>query len=160
MELQSIRTRILRNKITYWLHSWQIKLQEKKKPLTGGQRNRQSPKWNTGQARWHMPIILALGRLWQENHNFEPSLGYIFRHCTKIYKQANKSRKDYSIHSIKLMLLDTPKQTLSFISMKILTKILTNHFYNVLKEWYIITKWSLYQESKVCYSKVYNVLYS
>lgn len=104
MGLQSIRTRILRNKITYWITLMANQVTGKKKTLTGGQSNRHSPKWNTGQARWHMPIILALGRLWQENHNFEPSLGYIFRHCTKIYKQANKSRKDYSIHSIKLML--------------------------------------------------------
>jgi hypothetical protein len=41
------------------------------------------------QRWWHMPIIIALRRLMQENHEFETSLGYVVRPC--LNKQINKS---------------------------------------------------------------------
>jgi hypothetical protein len=36
-------------------------------------------KYNAGQKWWHIPVILALGRLRPEDCEFEASLGYIVR---------------------------------------------------------------------------------
>jgi hypothetical protein len=36
---------------------------------------------------WHMPIILALGRLRQEDFKFETRLSYIARSCLKKKKK-------------------------------------------------------------------------
>jgi hypothetical protein len=44
------------------------------------------------QTWWHMPIIPALGRLKQEDHKFEASLGYIVRSCLKKKKNKRKGK--------------------------------------------------------------------
>jgi hypothetical protein len=36
---------------------------------------------------WHMSVISALGRLQQEDHQVEASLGYTVRHCLKKKKK-------------------------------------------------------------------------
>jgi hypothetical protein len=41
-----------------------------------------------------MPVIPALGRLKQENHEFEATLGYIVRSCFKKTNQTNKQTKN------------------------------------------------------------------
>jgi single-stranded DNA-specific DHH superfamily exonuclease len=41
---------------------------------------------------WHIPIIPALGRLRQENFEFEVSLSYVERFCLK-NKQIDKKKK-------------------------------------------------------------------
>jgi hypothetical protein len=41
---------------------------------------------------WHTPVILALRRLWQEDHEFDTSLGHIVRYCFKT-KKGKRGRK-------------------------------------------------------------------
>jgi hypothetical protein len=40
-------------------------------------------KYNISQAWWYRAVIPALRELRQEKHKFEPSLGYMEKHCLK-----------------------------------------------------------------------------
>jgi hypothetical protein len=41
---------------------------------------------------WYIPVISALGRLWQEDHEFEDNLGY----TAKLYLEQNKAKQKRS----------------------------------------------------------------
>jgi hypothetical protein len=44
--------------------------------------------------QWYTPIIPALKRLKQENHEFKDNIGYIVRHCLKKKKGKKEKKKE------------------------------------------------------------------
>jgi hypothetical protein len=41
------------------------------------------------QVWWYMPVILALEKLRQENHDFKAKLGYMAKHCPQAKTKQN-----------------------------------------------------------------------
>jgi hypothetical protein len=68
-------------------------------------------KWYLNQAWWVMPVIQALGRLRQEDHEFKASLVYVVRPCLKQNNQPNPPPKNLpKPHSILCECLHTYRQ--------------------------------------------------
>jgi hypothetical protein len=52
---------------------------------------------------WYcVPVIPALGRLKQKNHEFETSLGYIASYCLKPKRKGGRQRREEKIAAIEL----------------------------------------------------------
>jgi hypothetical protein len=50
---------------------------------------------------WYcVPVIPALGRLKQKNHEFETSLGYIASYCLKPKRKGGRQRREEKIAAI------------------------------------------------------------